>query len=146
MFYGFFFFRLKVNLIEFEFRFGHGSGRSVYSPSEYVQQIDDRYGVETFVDDNRFRCISRRFGFDDRFVETASDFGRVGESDIGVFAAVDRKGRFSAMSLSKVTFAFDPQKRWRRRSSKEMSTGIFRNISLYGEYVPCPCGWVGLGT
>ena len=84
----------EVNLIEFEFRFGHGSGRSVYSPSEYVQQIDDRYGVETFVDDNRFRCISRRFGFDDRFVETASDFGRVGESDIGVFAAVDRKGRF----------------------------------------------------
>lgn len=94
LFYGFFFFRLKVNLIEFEFRFGHGSGRSVYSPSEYVQQIDDRYGVETFVDDNRFRCIGRRFGFDDRFVESASDFGRVGESDIGVFAAVDRKGRF----------------------------------------------------
>ena len=94
LFYGFFFFRLKVNLIEFEFRFGHGSGRSVYSPSEYVQQIDDRYGVETFVDDNRFRCIGRRFGFDDRFVESASDFGCVGKSDIQVFSAVDCKGCF----------------------------------------------------
>lgn len=87
LFYGFFFFRLKVNLIEFEFRFGHGSGRSVYSPSEYVQQIDDRYGVEIFIYDDSLCRIGWSLGFHDRFVESASDFGRVGESDIGVFAA-----------------------------------------------------------
>ena len=94
LFYGFFFFRLKVNLIEFEFRFGHGSGRSVYSPSEYVEQIDDRYSVEIFVDDDRFCRVVCGFGCHERFVESASDFGCVGKSDIQVFSAVDCKGCF----------------------------------------------------
>ena len=130
LFYGFFFFRLKVNLIEFEFRFGHGSGRSVYSPSEYVQQIDDRYGVETFIYDDSLCRIGWSLGFHDRFVESTSDFGRV----------------FLRCRCRRSLWLSIRKKRWRRRSSKEMSTRIFRNISLYGEYVPCPCGWVGLGT
>lgn len=94
MFFRFFDFGLEVDLVEFEFRLCDGSGRSVYSPSEYVEQIDDRYGVETFVDDDRFCREVRRFDFYERFVETAFDFGRVGESDVGVFPAVDCKGRF----------------------------------------------------
>ena len=51
MFFRFFDFGLEVDLVEFEFRLCDGSGRSVYSPSEYVEQIDDRYSVETFVDE-----------------------------------------------------------------------------------------------
>lgn len=52
------------------------------------------YGVEIFIYDDSLCRIGWSLGFHDRFVESASDFGRVGESDIGVFAAVDRKGRF----------------------------------------------------
>lgn len=94
LFFRFFDFGLEVDLVEFEFRLCDGSGRSVYSPSEYVEQIDDRYSVEIFVDDDRFCRVVCGFGCHERFVESASDFGCVGKSDIQVFSAVDCKGCF----------------------------------------------------
>ena len=50
--------------------------------------------LKLFIYDDSLCRIGWSLGFHDRFVESTSDFGRVGESDIGVFAAVDREGRF----------------------------------------------------
>ena len=85
-------FGLEINLIEFEFRFGDGARRGVDTPAENIQQVDNRYGVETLVDDDRFGRVVWRFDLDDRFVEAAANFGRIGERDVGVFHSVDGQG------------------------------------------------------
>ena len=71
-------FGLEINLIEFEFRFGDGARRGVDTPAENIQQVDDRYGVETLVDDDRFGRVVWRFDLDDRFRRSRGEFWSYG--------------------------------------------------------------------
>ena len=92
---------MEKKLIEIAILIGDGAPSGDDTPAENIQQVDNRYGVETLVDDDRFGRVVWRFDLDDRFVEAAANFGRIGERV---------RVAFSEISPSKVTLVFEPQK------------------------------------